>query len=149
MKITILLSKRTVKKGEWFPLYYGQVIIGFAFTTEEATFMNAMLASAAWERAIDLRSDFSGGNDPHGLGAKWNSYIEANKDNLQLRQGNYISLRKEGFDHSLLMPFTKAHIDDDTARITHGSQTHSLTYLKDRDVVMYNDNELNPVLRKK
>lgn len=131
------------ESGQWFPLYYGQVIIGYAFNLEEASVINAMLRSAASNKLIKLSGMGTGNRGDLKYSIQWGSYMTDNLENIGLTKGKYLSLRKEGMSMGILIPFTNVQINENKLTVKYGGKTFDIDHNKDRDVVTYNGLEFD------
>lgn len=124
-----LIVSQHKSKGEWFPLYYGNIIVGFAFSKKYAQRINGLLISAKQDKALNIDS---GTNNQ-----EWNDYISSIKENDEIQPGKYLSLRMASMKGSLYIPFDEVLIDDSQIIVTLGTEDTILTYNRQDDMVTY------------
>lgn len=129
--------------GDWFPLYYGTMIIGFVFSKEEADIMNAMLRSASWSKELSINGKNTGMRQDLAVQIQWHEYTLQHLNKTKLLDGKYISLRRESMESSLLIKFDSVVIEETKIVVVDGSQTFDLPYNKEKDVVIYNGLEFD------
>lgn len=123
--------------GHWLPLYYGQLIIGFAFNKEEADILNAMLKSAAWEKQININGEGSGKRQDLQLSIEWKNYVNQSNVSTELQSGKYVSLRRESMDASVIINFDSVVIEEEQITLHLGGQKQVLAYDDKKDIVTY------------
>jgi hypothetical protein len=129
--------------GDWFPLYYGTVIIGFVFSKEEADIMNGMLRSAAWGKILDITDKSTGMRQDLAVQVQWDAYINCKMYQTELPEGKYVSLRRDGMDNGLMLKFDSAIIDENKLIVRNGSQTFEIHHKQEGDIVVYNGLEFD------
>ncbi len=83
-------------EGHWYPLYYDQVIIGFAIEIKHAHFLNGLLAQMFVDDALDVSPSFASDD--------WKVYAAGSLKNETTSPLAYLHLRMESMDKALLLP---------------------------------------------
>jgi hypothetical protein len=126
----VVVSKEK-ENGKWFPLYYGNIIIGFAFYQEFAKIMNGLLISAKHDGAINLGLET--------YNHDWTKYISEVDEDKCVNPGKYLSLRMSSMESSLYIPFDSVLIEDDQLILTHGTEDIILSYNKKDNMITFAD----------
>lgn len=116
----------------WFPLYYGNVIIGHAFSETYALRLNGLLISAKQDKAINIHVPT--------INEDWNNYVSNLKETDAINPGKYLSLRMESMESSLYLPFDELIIEDNKVILIDGMMTLEFSLDKETSTLILEDN---------
>jgi hypothetical protein len=131
------IVKKEQSDGNWFPLFYGQIIIGFAFSRKTQILMNGILLSCFADNGIDLKASRNSQNK------EWNNYLDSVSLEQKPLSGKYIGLRMSSMESSVYLPFDEIILDGNKSIITIGKEEIEIEYKKDGNMFVFHDLEFD------
>lgn len=123
--------------GNWFPLYYGTMIIGFAFSKDTQLLINGLLISCFIDKALDFSIK------QHAENEEWENYVTHADLSTTGAEGKFLSLRMDSMESSLYLPFDELVLDENKAVVTYAGQTYEIAYKKDGGMFVFQDIEFD------